>query len=366
MSSLDYFWRYSRQMVLEDVGVEGQDKLRGSRVAIVGLGGLGSQVAMSLAAMGVGYLRLIDFDLVSTPDLHRQLLYTEDDVGYCKAEAAARRLKSMNSSILVEPRCEYFSQENAQSLAGDVDLVVDCTDSFQAKYAVNRVCAMLGKPFVFGSAIEYYGNVATFEPWGDVCLECLYPELHDEDYPTCAVAGVLPQCVQVVGSIQAAEAVRYLLGSPSLLNTLLFVDLKNYSLDRLSIAQNPSCPMKTNRPLVELDVGVPRQVCSRNGKLQLLMVLDNKSNIEEVYRKWGLLGSVEKRGELAVEVRRGEGVYTYTAAGTILGEVDTSVDPTMAKQIMAELAATISGSVEGAANKQNNPRVWCGRVENPN
>ncbi len=342
MFSSDYFWRYSRQIALADVGIEGQEKLKNSRVAIIGLGGLGSQVAMSLAASGVGHMRLVDFDVVSTPDLHRQLIYSERDVGYAKAEAAANRISSMNRDVSVEPRCEYVSEENARDLAGDVDLVIDCTDSFQAKYAVNRVCAKLKKPLVFGSAIEYYGNVATFEPWGDICLECLYPELSDEDYPSCAVAGVLPQCVQVVGSIQSAEAVRYILGSPSLLNTLLFVDMKNYSFDRLNIVQNPSCPHKANKPLNTLKVGEPTEVCSRNGRRQLLMVLDSKPNVDEVYQRWVRLGDVERRGKFAVEARTPQGTYTYTAAGAILGEVETHIDAKTAKQIITQLAITTS------------------------
>jgi Dinucleotide-utilizing enzymes involved in molybdopterin and thiamine biosynthesis family 2 len=340
--SPDYFWRYSRQIVLHDVGVEGQEKLKDGSVAIIGLGGLGSQVAMSLAASGVGHMRLVDFDVVSTPDLHRQLIYSERDVGYAKAEAAANRISNINRDVRVEPRCEYVSEENARDLVGDVDLVIDCTDSFQAKYTINRVCAKLKKPLIFGSAIEYYGNVATFEPWGDVCLECLYPELSDEDYPSCAVAGVLPQCVQVVGSIQSAEAVRYILGSPTLLNTLLFVDLKNYALDRLNIAQNPSCPHRANKPLSTPRVWEPTEVCSRNGRRQLLMVLESKPNVDEVYERWVRLGDAERRGRLAVEVRKPDGVYTYTAAGAILGEVDTRIDAKTAKQIITQLATTAS------------------------
>jgi len=340
--SPNYFWRYSRQIALSDVGIEGQEKLKHSRVAIIGLGGLGSQVAMSLAASGVGHIRLVDFDVVSTPDLHRQLIYSERDVGYAKAEAAANRISSINRDVIVEPRCEYVSEENAQDLVGDVDLVIDCTDSFQAKYTINRVCANLKKPLVFGSAIEYYGNIATFEPWEDICLECLYPELSDEDYPSCAVAGVLPQCVQVVGSIQSAEAVRYILGSPSLLNTLLFVDMKNYSFDRLNIAQNPFCPHKANKPLNALRVGEPTEVCSRNGRRQLLMVLDSKPSVDEVYQRWVRLGDVERRGRFTVEARTPEGTYTYTAAGAILGEVETRIDAKTAKQIITQLATTTS------------------------
>lgn len=333
-----YFWRYSRQIALGDIGSEGQEKLRDSSVVVVGLGGLGSQVAMSLAASGVGRLRLVDFDVVSIADLHRQLVYCEDDVGLAKAEAAARRVSKMNGGIVVEPFCEYLSEENAASVVGDVDLVVDCTDSFGAKYVLNRACARLRKPLVFGSAIQEYGNVALFEPWGEVCLECLYPGLRDEDYPTCAVAGVLPQCVQVVGSIEAAEAIRWLIGSPSLLNTLLFVDMKSYALDKVGLRPNPACPNRLGLPLSRGVSEGPQEVCSRNGMLQLLMVLGGGPTVAEAYEKLRPLGDAEFRGRFAVEVRRGGAKYTYTAAGVVLAEVDAQTAVEEAKRRMQELA----------------------------
>jgi molybdopterin/thiamine biosynthesis adenylyltransferase len=339
---LDYsFWRYSRQLALLDIGLDGQEKLSKSRVAVVGLGGLGSQVAMSLAATGVGYMRLIDFDVVSTPDLHRQLIYSESDVGYAKAEAAANRIKSINSAVETQAVCEYVDEKSAQHLLGDVDLVVDCADSFSTKYAVNRACAKLRKPFVFGSAIGYYGNVATFEPWREVCLECLYPGLSDDDYPTCAVAGVLPQCVQTVGSIQAAEALRCLLGSPSLVGSLLFVDMRAYTLDRIQVAPNPRCPLKEGTALTEPKVGEPREVCSRNGRRQLLLVLDTRPTPSTVYSVFSGLGHARLKGGWVVELRDQDGLYAYTGAGILLGEVDSQLDVDHAKLKLSKLGEAI-------------------------
>lgn len=339
-----YFWRYSRQIALDEIGFEGQERLKSGRVVVVGLGGLGSQVAMSLAGSGVGRLRLVDFDVVSIADLHRQLLYTEEDVGLAKVEAAAKRLEKMNSGVEVEAVCEYVSQDSVDEVLRDGDVVVDCTDSFSAKYVLNRACGRLRKPLVFGSAIQEYGNVACFEPWSDVCLECLYPGLKDEDYPTCAVAGVLPQCVQVVGSIQAAEALRWLVGSPTLLNTLLFVDMRSYSLDRIALSPSSQCP---NRRGVPLEGGLPmepREVCSRNGTLQLLMVLGEKPSLDSVYEGFKRLGEASFRGRCAVEVRLDGGKYTYTAAGVMLAEVDAQVDVERAKLAMSELAAQVASA----------------------
>lgn len=336
-----YFWRYSRQIALGEIGLEGQERLKNGRVAVVGLGGLGSQVAMSLAACGVGYLRLVDFDVVSVADLHRQLLYAEGDVGYAKVEAASRRLREMNSAVEVDPVCEYLTEGNAESVLGGVDVVVDCTDSFAAKYVLNRACAKLKRPLVFGSAIECYGNVALFEPWREVCLECLYPGLRDEDYPTCAVAGVLPQCVQVVGSIQAAEALRVLAGSPGLLNTLLFVDMKSYSFDRVALAANALCPSRRGLPLEGGLWGEPRQVCSRNGMLQLLLVLEDKPGVGEVYERFAALGEPSFRGRFAVEVGFDGGRYAYTAAGVLLAELDARLDVEEAKSKMKGVASQI-------------------------
>ncbi|MEM2897058.1 MAG: HesA/MoeB/ThiF family protein, partial [Candidatus Bathyarchaeia archaeon] len=183
---------YSRQIVLTDIGYEGQLKLKNSKVAIVGLGGLGSISSMKLAAMGVGYLRIIDRDIVSMSDLHRQHLYDMSLVGYPKAEAAYRKLRVLNPRISIEPIANSLNTLNAIELINGVNVVIDGLDAIETRYLLNRACQKLKIPYIFGSAIEAFGNVSTIIPEETACLECFYHGLKDEVLPKCGTIGVHP------------------------------------------------------------------------------------------------------------------------------------------------------------------------------
>ena len=235
---------YSRQMVLPEMGASGQKKLKETRVCIVGLGGLGSPIAFQLASMGVGHLKLVDRDVVEMSNLQRQHLYGVDVVGYPKVEAAAERLRRLNSFIEVESLPMSITSRNAERVIEGCDVVVDGLDRMSPRYAVNRACIKRGKPFVFGAVITHIGNTSTIIPSETACLECFQGNVDDDALPTCAVAGVHPSIISIVASVQVSEAIRILLGRPpNLANALLFCDLEDLSFERIQLAKVDTCPV---------------------------------------------------------------------------------------------------------------------------
>src|SRR5512137_281669 len=182
---------YSRQTTLKELGEAGQEKLSKSRIAIVGIGGLGCVSSLYLALAGVGYIRLIDQDTVEAHNLHRQILYSPDDLHYPKVEAAAKRLQKQNPLVKVEAVPENINADNAEALLKDVDCVVDGLDNMVTRYIVNRACVKAKIPYVFGAAIGTEGNLSIFNPPETGCLECLMPNLSDTELATCSTQGVI-------------------------------------------------------------------------------------------------------------------------------------------------------------------------------
>jgi adenylyltransferase/sulfurtransferase len=261
---------YSRQIVLGEIGYEGQLKLRDARVCVVGLGGLGSPASLQLAAMGIGNLRLLDYDVVELSNLQRQHLYDTNLVGYPKVEAAARRLGGLNPHIDIEPLPLSLNERNAQRVLGDVDVVVDGLDRMSPRYALNRACVKLGIPYVFGSAIQTFGNVTTVIPGETPCLECFQGNFEDDDLPTCAVVGVHPSIISVIASIQVSEATKVILGErPRLASKLLYCSLNYLEFEEVNIAPADSCPVCGSRPIdpvTPLKWNLVTELCARDGK----------------------------------------------------------------------------------------------------
>jgi adenylyltransferase/sulfurtransferase len=238
---LDY---YSRTLLLKDMGLNAQRRLRDSTVCVVGLGGLGSPVVMQLASLGVGQLRLVDSDVVEISNLQRQNLYDVGQVGLAKAEAASHRVKSINPFIEVEPVPLAVTALNANELIMEADVVVGALDSMAPRYALNRACIDQGISFVHGAAITYLGNITTIVPGATACLECFQGGVDDSELPSCAVVGVHPSLVNIVGSIMASEVVRLLTGiKPVLGNRLLFVDLEDLSFETIKLKRIEECPV---------------------------------------------------------------------------------------------------------------------------
>ncbi|MCP8315507.1 MAG: HesA/MoeB/ThiF family protein, partial [archaeon] len=217
---------YSRQIVLSDIGYEGQLRLLNSKVCLVGLGGLGCPAALQLVAMGIGYLRIIDRDIVERSNLHRQTLYDINSLYYPKVEVAAKKLSRLNPSVKIDPIPASLNADNAEEMIKDMNVVVDGLDAIEPRYALNWACVKHKVPYVFGAAIEAYGTVSTIIPRETPCLECFIGGLKNEMLPTCGVVGIHPSLPSIISSLEVSEAVRIILGEkPHLLNSLLYFDL---------------------------------------------------------------------------------------------------------------------------------------------
>jgi len=239
---ITYSQFYSRQLVLKELGKEGQEKLAKSKVAIVGLGGLGTVSSLYLALAGVGHLRLIDQDTVEPHNLHRQVLYTPKDLGYPKAEVSAKRLMEINPFINVELVPENVNVDNVEKLLGGIDCVVDGLDNMRTRYLVNRTCAKLKIPYVFGAAIGVEGNLSVFAPPETPCLECVLPNISDDALLTCDVRGVLGATPGIIGTMEAMEAIKLLagIGTP-LKGKLMICDFNDMYFTTIEIYKRPDC-----------------------------------------------------------------------------------------------------------------------------
>jgi molybdopterin/thiamine biosynthesis adenylyltransferase len=233
---------YSRQVTMKELGPKGQRKLGKAKVAVVGVGGLGTVSALYLALAGVGYLRLIDQDTVETPNLHRQILYTQDDLHYPKVEVAAERLVKLNPLVEAEAVSENVNSGNVERLLSGVDVVVDGLDNMVTRYLVNRVCVKRRVPYVFGAAIGLEGNLSVFSPPETGCLECLLPNLSDGDLLTCDTRGVLGATPGIIGAMQAMEAIKVIadVGSP-LKGKLMVCDFNDMNFATIDISKAADC-----------------------------------------------------------------------------------------------------------------------------
>jgi molybdopterin/thiamine biosynthesis adenylyltransferase len=238
--------RYVRQTVFPEVGEEGQRQLLNSAVAVIGCGGLGTHIADNLTRAGVGRLRLVDRDRVELNNLQRQLLFDEEDAaaGLPKAEAAARKLSTVNSQVRVEPLVAEVGRDNVERIVGDVDVVLDGCDNFDTRYLINDACIKLGIPWVYGGAVASYGMSMTIIPQRTPCLRCVFPQKPPrESVVTCATAGIIASTVAVVAAIQCSEALKILLGRGQLNEGLIHIDIWENRFEAFSVQQrSESCP----------------------------------------------------------------------------------------------------------------------------
>jgi adenylyltransferase/sulfurtransferase len=246
--------RYSRHLILPNVELAGQRRLKAARVLIVGAGGLGSPVALYLAAAGVGTLGLVDFDVVDVTNLQRQLLHGTDDVGRSKLDSARDRIRDVNPHVHVEPYDTRLTSANALGIVGGYDLVVDGTDNFATRYLTNDACVLLGKPNVYGSVFRFEGQASVFSTATGPCYRCLFPEPPPAGLvPSCAEGGVLGVLPGMIGTIQAAEALKLALGlGSSLAGRLLLVDALTMEFRTMKLRKDPACPACGTRTITEL------------------------------------------------------------------------------------------------------------------
>lgn len=241
----DEIERFSKHLLLRDIGVPGQKRIKAAKVAVVGLGALGSQVIECLAAAGVGTLRIIDFDSVALGNLQNQVLYTLRDLKRPKVASAKDRIRSVNRGIAIEDEKVALEASNALELISGCDLVIDCTDNYKARYMISDACVIAGIPLVFGAIYQYEGLVTVLNYNGGPCLRCLFPEPPAPGLvPTCAENGTISSLPGIVGSIQANEALKLIIGIGEPLSGRLFrIDVLNLKTELLKVARNSTCPV---------------------------------------------------------------------------------------------------------------------------
>lgn len=235
MSIIQEFLRYNRQTILPEIGDEGQEKLKKAKVLVIGAGGLGCPILQYISTAGVGFIGIIDFDRIEIHNLHRQILYTENEIGQLKAVVAKEVLSELNPLIKVETITEKLTLENASSIIEQYDIVVDGCDNFTTRYLVNDTCVALQKPLVYGSILKFEGQVAVFNHNGSKNLRDLFPEMPDpKDVPNCNLNGVLGTLPGMIGTMMAHETLKLILELPTLKNELMLFNTLNWNFTKLN------------------------------------------------------------------------------------------------------------------------------------
>ncbi|MEJ7860927.1 MAG: molybdopterin-synthase adenylyltransferase MoeB [Pyrinomonadaceae bacterium] len=249
----DEYARYSRHLILPEVGLEGQRKIKAAKVLMIGTGGLGSPLGLYLAAAGVGRLGIVDFDVVEESNLQRQIIHGTKDVGRPKIASAKDRLSDINPNTQIDAFETRLTSENALELFKDYDVIVDGTDNFETRYLVNDAAVLTGKPNVYGSIFRFEGQASVFWAEKGACYRCLYPEPPPPGLvPSCAEGGVLGVLPGIVGTIQANEVIKVILGAEGiLLNRLLLFDAWQMKFRELKLRKNPACPICGDHPTIK-------------------------------------------------------------------------------------------------------------------
>ena len=284
--------RYSRHLILPEVGMEGQRRLKNAKVLMIGAGGLGAPLGLYLAAAGIGRVGLVDFDVVDVTNLQRQVIHGTKDVGRLKIDSAADRMLDINPALQVDKFNVPLSSANALEIFKDYDVVVDGTDNFPTRYLVNDACVLLNKPNAYGSIFRFEGQATVFHHEDGPCYRCLYPEPPPPGLvPSCAEGGVLGVLPGLIGSIQATETVKLILGKGTTLSgRLMLYDALNMKFRELKLRRNPECPVCGDNPTVKelIDYqefcGIPQQKAAdaaKEGKMDEITPLELKARIDK-------------------------------------------------------------------------------------
>jgi adenylyltransferase/sulfurtransferase len=287
--SNDEILRYSRHLIIPEVGIEGQKKLKAAKVLLIGTGGLGAPLGLYLTAAGIGRIGLVDFDVVDYTNLQRQVIHTTPDVGKKKIDSAAEKMKAINPHVEVVKHETALTSENALEILKDYDIVVDGTDNFPTRYLVNDACVLLGKPNVYGSIFRFEGQATVFAYEGGPCYRCLYPEPPPPGLvPSCAEGGVLGILPGTIGLIQATETVKLILGiGEPLVGRLMLYDALGMRFRELKLRKSPDCPVCGEHPTVTKLIdyhqfcGVPQQPAAT----QETKVNEGEIDVKEVKSK---------------------------------------------------------------------------------
>jgi sulfur-carrier protein adenylyltransferase/sulfurtransferase len=284
--SNDEILRYSRHLIMPEVGMEGQLKIKAAKVLCIGAGGLGSPLALYLGAAGVGTLGMVDFDIVDYTNLQRQIIHSTTDVGRKKLDSAADKLKAINPFLNIRKFDTRLSSDNALELFKEFDIIADGTDNFPTRYLVNDACVLTGKPNVYGSIFRFEGQASIFATRDGPCYRCLYPEPPPPGLvPSCAEGGVLGILPGLVGVIQATEVIKLILGiGDPLIGRLLLIDALGMNFRQLKLRKNPECPACGKNPTITKLIDY-EQFCGIRGEEAPVETVGGEMQVEELKRR---------------------------------------------------------------------------------
>ena len=337
--------RYSRQIMLEEIGYQGQLKLKQAKVCVVGVGGLGNPIVTRLAAMGVGNIRIVDRDVIELSNLHRQTMFNEDDVGQVKVETAAKKLRKLNPDIVIEELPISINDYTAFDVVDGCDVVIDALDSVNARYSLNKACIEKKIPFVTGAAVGVTGQSFTILPNESACYHCLFPALDEDSMPTCSIEGVHPSILSIIGGIEVSEAVKIITGKePSLKNKVLHVDLENLIFNFTKVSKVEECSVcgsgkKQEKIKEEL---ILEELCGRNSGKRTFSITPTYSvelNVDQITSiARGKQFTVENLGELGLSLRTDELSISFMKSGSavIVGAKDENESIALYKEILGE------------------------------
>jgi len=335
--------RYSRQIMLEEIGYQGQLKLKQASVCVVGVGGLGNPIVTRLAAMGVGKIRIVDRDVIELSNLHRQTMFNEDDVGQVKVETAAKKLRKLNADIIIEELPVSINDYTALDVVDGCDVVIDALDSVNARYSLNKACIEKKIPFVTGAAVGVTGQLFTILPNESACYYCLFPALDEDSMPTCSIEGVHPSILSIIGGIEVSEAVKIITGKePSLKDKVLHVDLENLIFNFTKVARVQECSVcgsgkKEENPKEEL---ILEELCGRNRGKRTFSVTPtysvalNVDDITSIAKERGFI--VENLGDLGISMRTNDISVSFMKSGSavLVGPKDEQEATSLYKDLL--------------------------------
>ncbi len=335
--------RYSRQVMLEEIGYNGQLKLRNSRICVVGCGGLGNPIITRLAAMGVGTLRIVDRDVIELSNLHRQTMFNQDDVGQVKVEVAAKKLRELNPDCSIEALAVSVNDYTALAVVEGCDVIIDALDSVNARYALNKACVRFNIPFVTGAAVGVSGQAFTVLPGETACYHCMFPSLDEDVMPTCSIEGVHPSILSIVGGIEVAEAVKIILGkTPSLCRRILHIDLEHLDFDSTRTFKAEQCPVcGTGKPdVVEKKELILEELCGRNGGRRTFSITPTATfdlDVHSITATAKVCGfTVENLGNLGLSMRTDDLSVSFMKRGSavVVGSRDETDAVALYKRLL--------------------------------
>ncbi len=340
--------RFSRQVMLEEIGYNGQLKLKNAKVCVVGTGGLGNPITSRLAAMGIGTLRIVDRDVIELSNLHRQTMFNEDDVGQVKVEVAAKKLQKLNPDCKIEALAVSVNDYTALEVIEGCDVVIDALDSVNARYALNKACVEFGIPFVTGAAVGVSGQAFTVLPKQSACYFCMFPELNEDTMPTCSIEGVHPSILSIVGGIEVSEAVKIIIGKkPSLSEKILHIDLENLDFNSTRTFRAEECPICGTGKLdvVQKEELILEELCGRNKGKRTYSITPTETfdldvnTVTSIAKEKGF--TVENQGNLGLSMRTNEFSVSFMKKGSAV--VVGSKDEADAISLYKTLLGTDSG-----------------------